>query len=252
MTDSTIVLITGANSGIGYATTKLLASYPNYHIIMGCRDVRKGEQALKEIQQSLLPQSTLSVLELDVTNDASIATATETVESQHGRIDAFISNAGTTAQSSTGRAKYQAIFETNVFGAVLASEAFIPLLRKSPRSTYLIQVSSALGSVGLAADSESPLYNVPWDLYRMSKAALDMATIQMHKRLKEEDSNVRVFAFCPGLVRSRLRGESEEQISAQGTAGDPMDSARALLRVLRGERDADVGGFVHANGTWPW
>lgn len=114
----------------------------------------------------------------------------------------------------------------------------------------MVQISSALGSVGLASDPKSVHSNGAWYEYRMSKAALNMMTIQIHKRLK--DQNVRVFAFCPGLVRSRLRGHTEEAISARGNAGDPMVSGKAILDIVAGRRDGDVGKFVHKDGIYPW
>lgn len=84
----------------------------------------------------------------------------------------------------------------------------------------------------------------------MSKAALNMMTVQMHKRLKDE--GVCVFAFCPGLVRSRLRGESEEAMNAQGRAGDPMVSGKAILDIVAGRRDDCAGRFLSVGGVYPW
>lgn len=157
--------------------------------------------------------------------------------------------AGTTSPDSAGRDKLDKIFSTNVFGAMLVSEAFIPLLLRSSRPR-LIQISSALGSVGLASDPSSEHSIPPWDEYRMSKAALNKMTIQMHKRLKNQ--NVRVFAFCPGLVRSKLRGDSEKAVSAQGHAGDPMESAKAITEIAVGRRDNCAGTFLHKDGCYPW
>jgi NAD(P)-dependent dehydrogenase (short-subunit alcohol dehydrogenase family) len=123
------------------------------------------------------------------------------------------------------------MISTNVFGALLASEAFILLLFQS-RHPRLIQISSALGSVGLASNPQS-IHSIPdWNEYRMSKAALNMMTIQMHKQLRYHD--VRVSAFCPGVVRSLLRGDSEDAISAQGHATDPMESAKVIMDTIVG------------------
>ena len=58
--------------------------------------------------------------------------------------------------------------------------------------------------------------------------------------------------MCPGLVRSRLRGDSEEAISSWGRAGDPMESGKTVLNILEGARDEDAGKFVHKDGTYPW
>jgi NADP-dependent 3-hydroxy acid dehydrogenase YdfG len=87
---------TGANSGVGKATTQVLATNPNYHIIMGCRDLEKGQKALSEIQ-STDPKGTISLLQLDVEDDDSIAKAVDSVTRQFNRIDVLFSNAGTAA-----------------------------------------------------------------------------------------------------------------------------------------------------------
>lgn len=271
MSGSTIVIITGelfptsnkclvltpsysagANSGIGYATAQTIASQPDHHVIMASRDLAKGQEACSRLQTSTANlQGTASVLQLDVEDDASISKAVDTVRDQFGRLDVFISNAGTVSLSSTGREKIAKIFSTNVFGAMLATEAFIPLLVADPsRRPYIIQVSSGLGSLELATDAESVIGRERWDEYRMSKTALNMMTIQLHKRVK--DQNVRVFAYCPGLVRSNLRGTSEGAVSAGGNAGDPMESANGILDVIRGRRDDEAGGFIHKDGSYPW
>ncbi|CAL5868376.1 uncharacterized protein PFLUO_LOCUS2601 [Penicillium psychrofluorescens] len=215
---------------------------------MGCRDLDKGKKALSEIQASGI-KGTLSLLQLDVTSESSISAAVDEVDRNFGHVDIFISNAGTTSPSESGRDKLKTIFDINVFGAMLVSEAFVPLLLKSGQP-YLIQISSGLGSLGMAADPTNPFYNSLWDEYRMSKAALNMMTLQMHKRLSTQ--NIRVFAVCPGLVRSRLRGESETAVSAGGAAGDPVVSGNLIMDIILGKRDDSVGKFVHKDGTYPW
>ncbi|KAJ5748789.1 uncharacterized protein N7511_010485 [Penicillium nucicola] len=247
VSENKIILITGANSGVGYATTQVLAETPTHHIIMACRDSHKGEKAMSEIKSTGI-KGTLSVLSLDIEDDASITKAVDKVTHDFGRIDVFISNAGTAAPESSGRERLTKIFSTNVIGAMLVTEAFLPLLLKSAKP-YMIQVSSGLGSLTEATDPSCPHYAAPWDEYRMSKAALNMMTVQMHKRLQGQ---VSVFAFCPGLVRSNLRGESEAAVNAQGRAGDPLESGRGILGIVMGERDGDVGGFVHKDGGWKW
>lgn len=215
---------------------------------MGCRDTAKGQAALSTLQKEEI-KGTLSLIQLDVEDDTSIPTAARTMSQDFGRVDVFISNAGTTSYNTTGSQKLERIFSTNVFGAMLVSEAFIPLLLKSARP-YLVQVSSELGSVASAVDPQNAHYAAPWDEYRMSKAALNMMTIQLQKRL--QGTGARVYAFCPGLVRSNLRGVSDAAVSANGAAGDPMDSARGICGIVLGERDGDAGRFVNKEGLLEW
>ncbi|KAJ5208740.1 hypothetical protein N7449_003119 [Penicillium cf. viridicatum] len=248
MSQQTTILITGANSGVGYATAQILAAHPNHHIILACRDLQKGQQALSELQSKDL-KGTLSLLQLDVEDDTSIAQAVDTVSEQFNRLDILLNNAGSAAPNSSGRARLNQIFSTNVIGATLVSEAFIPLLLKS-ENPYLIHVSSGLGSMKLATDPSSEVYAAPWDEYRASKAALNMITVQMHKRLQSR--GVRVFAFCPGLVRSNLRGEDETAVSAHGRVGDPLEAGRGILGIILGERDGEAGGFANKDGPLPW
>jgi NAD(P)-dependent dehydrogenase (short-subunit alcohol dehydrogenase family) len=184
-----------------------------------------------------------------VEDDTSIAQAVRTVDEQFNRLDVLIGNAGSTAPNSTGRARLNQIFSTNVIGAALVLEAFVPLLLKSEKP-YLIQASSALGSVSLATDPSSGAYATALDEYRASKAALNMITVQIHKRLHSR--GLRVFAFCPGFVRSNLIGEDEAALSEYGTPGNPLESGRGILRIVFGERDGEAGGFVNKDSSYPW
>lgn len=85
----------------------------------------------------------------------------------------------------------------------------------------------------------------------MSKAALNMLAVLDSKALGAR--GVKVFAFCPGLVMSNLRGGGEEERTCGGRAGDPEGAGRAVLGIVEGGRDGDVGGFVHGEeGVYPW
>ena len=66
------------------------------------------------------------------------------------------------------------------------------------------------------------------------------------------DTPLKIFAFCPGMVRSNLAGDGEFGRLRNSRAGDPEDSGRAILSAIQGERDADVGKFIHEKGTYPW
>jgi NAD(P)-dependent dehydrogenase (short-subunit alcohol dehydrogenase family) len=140
-------------------------------------------------------------------------------------------------------------FRVNVVGPALVIRAFRPLLQKSknPRSIF---VSSGLGSLTFANIPEHPFYSSDWYEYRISKAALNMLVSQ--ERKKDRETGVKTYVFCPGLVRSNLRGKEEEQVSAGGNAGDPMVSGKLILDIIEGRRDGDKEGFINETGTYDW
>ena len=212
---------------------------------MASRTHSKGKEARDAIVASPDVKASISTLQLDVTDESSIAAAVKNVENDYGRLDVLINNAGISSKAATLKEQLESTLNTNVIGAALMTEAFTPLLLKSKRS-YLLHVSSFLGSLSSAADSPRADYQV----YRTSKAALNMLMLQDWKALGPQ--GIKVFAVCPGLVESNLRGVAKEQVTAGGRAGDPEVSGRTMLKILEGERDGDVGKFVHKDGIYPW
>lgn len=254
------IVWTGANTGIGFATAKIIVqASKDYHVIIAGRNLEKAKAAVSKIE-SMDIKGQLSALQLDVTDEKSVEQAAASVDGQFGRLDVLINNAGT-ASGTTGedvlqnppplKNRFQACLDTNVIGPAVVSAIFRPLLLKSS-NPYSIYVSSVVGSLGLAVDPSSPYYNpIPGgDSYRASKAALNMVILQEY--LSSQDTPLKIFAMCPGYVVSNLRGSSEQARSGYGKAGSPDESGRTILSMIRGERDSDVGKFVHKDGLYPW
>lgn len=240
---------TGANGGVGYETTlAIAAASPKYHVIMGSRSPEKGEKALSEAQKQNLKGS-LSLIQLDVTDEKSISAAAARVEKDFGHIDVLINNAGITSKAKPLIAELREIFETNTFAPALVTAAFISLLEKS-KNGRLIYVSSDLGSITMRGDPTWMYYPIPAVSYRMSKAALNMLTVCHHVEYK--DKGIKVFAFNPGFVVTNLTGEADRERRIKSGAGDPTESGRALAVIVGGARDAETGGFLHKDGTHPW
>ncbi|KAI9147255.1 Short-chain dehydrogenase/reductase tropE [Paramyrothecium foliicola] len=248
-----IVLITGANSGIGYVTSKALASAPeNFHVIMTGRDLSKVDSARNEIQSSIGKDGgRLTTLQLDVTDQSSINKAAVAVRDQFGRLDILINNAGIAPNGPDLETMLRTTFETNVFGPVLVSAAFRPLLLASDYA-YHLYIGSVTSSLKHIADPTSYLHttNAGSVAYRASKSALNM--VAMHEQVETKGTNLKVRVLCPGFVVSNIRGPSEEARTAGGLAGDPEDSARLILSILRGERDEDARTLITSNDTCPW
>lgn len=216
---------------------------------MASRNAEKGEKAKSDIQGSGGIQGQLSTIQLDVTDPKSIETAVKHIDSKFGKLDVLVNNAGIASKDTNLKSQLEATLGTNVIGAAMVSQSCKPLLTKS-KNGYLLHISSGLGSLGLASNPEAANYNATYTVYRMSKAALNMLALQDFKELAPK--NVKVFAVCPGLVVSNLRGTSEEERSAGGRAIDPKISGDLILDIITGKRDADVGKFVRTGGLWPW
>ncbi|CEL04967.1 hypothetical protein ASPCAL06089 [Aspergillus calidoustus] len=146
---------------------------------MACHSLTKGQQALAELQ-ARTPAGTLSLVELDITNDTSIMSAVESITRNHGVLEILNNNAGIALTTSQGyRASILETINTNAVSALVLTEALLPLLKRSAHPR-IINVTSGLGSIADGSDPASDAYNLPFEAYRMSKAALNMATACMH------------------------------------------------------------------------
>jgi NAD(P)-dependent dehydrogenase (short-subunit alcohol dehydrogenase family) len=238
---------------VGFASCKVIASSsPNVHVLLACRSISKAEAAISTLKSLGVPGS-LTPLQLDVTSEDSISSASAFVEKTFGRLDVLVNNAGVANGDPDLRTRHKLCFEINLLGPVLVAKAFRPLLLRS-ENPYSVYVSSVVGSTTLAADPKSPTFRGPpnGEMYRASKAALNMMVLQEVASRKEGDP-VKLFVVCPGFVRSNLAGEGTEATKARNSrAGDPEDSGRLILSVLSGERDLHEGKFIHTDGVYPW
>ncbi|MCJ1434145.1 hypothetical protein MMC27_003511 [Xylographa pallens] len=239
----TIVLITGSNQGVGFETAKnLLLSSPDYHVLIGSRDRSKGSQAVSALE-ALSIKGTVDMVQIDVTDDASVDAAAQHVLDKHGHLDVLVNNAGIFSQNPSPREAYRAILAVNCVGALSATEAFLPLLRKS-KAPRLIFVSSSTGSISYAADPTSRYYRASANEYRSSKAALNMLIVQYAHKLGLE--GFKVFGADPGLVATNFM--DAELLRKRGAVEPEVGGAR-VATVVKGERDADVGRVCGEYGS---
>jgi NAD(P)-dependent dehydrogenase (short-subunit alcohol dehydrogenase family) len=130
----TTTLITGANKGLGYETARRLTA-AGHQVWIGARDVTRGRQAADALEARFV--------QLDVTDDASVAAAAQTV----GALDVLINNAGISGgrigPSEASADDMRAVYETNVFGPVRVLHAFLPLLEKSAAPVVVSSTSRA-------------------------------------------------------------------------------------------------------------
>lgn len=242
-----VVLITGGNNGIGLAASDLLTSKKTFHVVIGSRSIEKGEKALADIQ-TRHPESAISLVQLDITSDDSIAAAVKSVEAEHGRLDALVNNAAI-CPTTFSRSILRETLETNVTSQAAVTEAFAPLLAKSsnPRIVY---VSSGLASITWRSDPQNFTYDADYKAYRISKAALNMLVTCDAWQYRD----FKTFAFDPGYVITDLADMREAKIK-EGVAGSPDTSAKGIAALVEGQRDAEAGKFVHGDTPglqYPW
>lgn len=233
----------GANQGIGFETAKsLLLSSPNYHVILGSRDLTKGLEAASTLQK-LPMKGTVAAIQIDVTDDASVDAVASKIRDTLGRLDVLINNAGIGARHNTSaRDAMREVLAVNVVGVVSVTEALLPLLRKSS-APRLIFVSSTTGSIAIAADPNGPLHGGGAMDYRSSKAALNMLMVLYWNRLKPE--GFMVFGTNPGLIATNFHGGGRP-------GSEPEVGGQRIAAVVRGHRDGDVGKVCNSNGVLPW
>ncbi|OXL82468.1 short-chain dehydrogenase [Paenibacillus sp. SSG-1] len=244
-----IALITGATRGIGLETARGLARL-GATVILGSRDIRKGNEAAYQLHQEGLKAVSIQI---DVTDQQDHAAVYQYLEETYGKLDILVNNAGVLLEQSSISAATQnqtsAIplkelrdtFDVNFFAQVELTQTLLPLIRKS-EAGRIVNVSSILGSLTLQADPGSPIYSIKTFGYNASKAALNAFTIHLAHELK--DTSIKVNSVHPGWVRTQLGGEHADLDEAGGS------ETSVLLASL--QEDGPTGGFFHLNDSLPW
>ncbi|PQE18764.1 short-chain dehydrogenase protein [Rutstroemia sp. NJR-2017a WRK4] len=235
-----IVLITGATRGLGLATAKAIASsFPASLILCGCRTL--PSTPLDANLTNLIP------VRLDVTDPSSVDAAVEEITQKHHKLDILINNAGVSSKSPDLTTNLTECVSVNLLGAARVTEAFLPLLEKSP-SPQLLFISTVLGSISARSDPAHPFAQIQATGYRASKAGLNMLLACYAQ--DPARGKFKVFGICPGFLATELNGPPE--MMRKMGAAEPEKGAELVLSVLQGERDADKGKVVCDGGVRDW
>jgi NAD(P)-dependent dehydrogenase (short-subunit alcohol dehydrogenase family) len=231
MAQSKVAVVSGANRGIGREVVRQLAER-GYTVVLGARDVKKGEEAAREIGNNVTP------LPLDVTSDNSVSQFMKQVEQKFGRLDVLVNNAGTMYDSwqraeSADLEKSRLAHETNFWGAWRLAKAAIPLIKKSGGGR-IVNVSSEAGALAkLAAGPPA---------YASSKAAMNALTRVLAAELKGD--KILVNSVCPGWVRTEMGGENAPRDVQQG--------AGSVVWAVTIPDDGPTGGFFRDGKPLEW
>lgn len=270
-----VVLITGANSGIGRAAVQALWQSPAaaYHILATGRSLARLHQAADLIAQQCAPghdATEIECLELDISSDASIASAVTRVRQRCNRLDALVNNAGGSFDgaladgSLTEREAWSRTMDLGAVSQQLVTSAFSELLVRSA-SPRLLFVTSGMASLReeherrTTGEARQPVYEAGWPkperlrsgnayAYRVSKTALNMVAL-LWSRILEPDG-VKCFLLSPGFLATNLSGD--QAAMQRAGAEDPILGGEFIAAVLEGKRDDDVGRIIRRDGVQPW
>ncbi|WP_449398795.1 SDR family NAD(P)-dependent oxidoreductase [Chryseobacterium wanjuense] len=242
------VLITGANRSIGLETAKQL-SEKGLFVYLGSRNLEKGEEVVKELHEKGFQN--IRAIEIDVTHPESISKAKKMIENEQGKLDILINNAGILGvnpqtAADTSVKDIHDVFDTNFFGVINVTQAFLPLLKKS-ESPRISNITSGLGSLTLHSDPNWKYYHVKSAAYGPSKSALNAYTIVLAYELKDLPFKVNV--IDPGYTAT--------DFNAHSNPGSVESAASFIIKHTLTDENGSTGQYFSNDiedeiGISPW
>ncbi len=219
-------------------------------MIVGSRHLEQGETAAKNVGGDA------RAVQLDVTDQTSIAAAAERIRNELGRLDVLVNNAGISHAELPGRSfeevvasgrlsvasldEVRTVFETNVFGVIAVTQAMLPLLREAPVAR-IVNVASSGGSLTLNSDPTNH-HRSMFGTYSASKAAANAVTVAFAADL--ESAGIKVNAACPGFTATDLNNFRGTRTVEQ--------AAREPVRLALIDASGPTGTFSNEDGPLPW
>ncbi|MGI9649971.1 SDR family oxidoreductase [Chryseobacterium sp. RLHN22] len=241
-------LITGANKGIGFETAKKLLEN-GYFVFIGSRNIDTGESVVQELKNAGFENT--KAIQLDVTDIVSIKNARKVIGEATDILDVLINNAGINGGMPQAALEapveaFQNVMDTNLYGVIRVTQAFMDLLKKSDEPR-IVNVSSSGCSLTLHSDPSWIYYSHKAAVYTASKAAMNMYTINLAYELR--DTPFKVNAVCPGFVATDFNNH-------RGTGTVEEGGKRIATYAMIGQ-DGPTGKFISEEynpeyGETPW
>jgi NAD(P)-dependent dehydrogenase (short-subunit alcohol dehydrogenase family) len=239
------VLITGANKSIGFETAKQLLDL-GYYVYLGSRDLERGAEAVAQLNSK-----NVEAIKIDVSDAQSVTEARKSIGSKTDSLDVLINNAGISggfpqSPSTTSIETMREVFDTNFFGAIQVTNAFMDLLKKSD-APRIVNVTSGLGSLVLHNDPSWKFYNYKSAAYGPSKTALNAYTITLAFELK--DTAFKVNVVDPGYTATDFNRHSGPR--------NVSDAAKDIVKFAILDENGPTGKFFSIDnnpetGDSPW
>ena len=208
--DGKIFLITGANSGLGYETSKSLLER-GATVIMCCRDLLKGEKAKQELLK-LNCYGNIELVELDLSDLNNVEKIAEFIKSKFNHLDVLINNAGIMAPPKTiSKQGLEIQFAVNHLAHMFLTLKLLPIL-EAKNNSRVVTVTSGVQYFGKIQwdDLQGDLKYDRWASYAQSKLANVMFGLELNSKLKESNSKTSSLLAHPGFARTNLQPKSVE------------------------------------------
>jgi len=199
------VLITGANSGIGYQTALELARH-GANVLLGCRSADKGQEARERIRKEI-PGAQPAVVALDVASLASVRGFAKEFVASGAVLDVLVNNAGVMALSKREVTEdgFERQFATNHLGHFALTGLLIPALLRSsaPRVVTVASLAHRTGRMDWDNLQGERNYD-PWGAYNQSKLANILFARELDRRAREQGSKLTSVAVHPGVSMTQI------------------------------------------------
>lgn len=236
--------ITGANKGIGFETARQLLQN-GFYVYIGSRKLENGVHAVNKLKAEGLNNA--EAIQIDVTDDHSVKTARAEIGKKTNSLDVLINNAGISGVKFDSGGNYipqtwtaaeatidtfKEVYETNVYGVVRVTQAFLDLLQKSPEPR-IVMVSSTVGSFTLQTDPDWEAYTFgKYAVYGSSKSALNMFTVHLAYELR--DTSFKINMVDPGYTQTDFTGYNGGKVEVAG---------KRIAKYAQIKQDGPTGKF---------
>ncbi|MFC4010085.1 SDR family NAD(P)-dependent oxidoreductase [Nonomuraea purpurea] len=242
--EQTSVLITGGNKGLGFESARRLGER-GWTVFLGSRDEGRGQAAADKLTAG---GANVVMVPLDVTSEESVTDAVRLVREHTDRLDVLINNAGVgraVAPAEATADEVHSVYDTNVYGPVRVTHAFLPLLRAAD-NPRVVMVSSAVGTFAVVTDPEQPASKLHELAYSSSKAALNMITVRYAQALPEIKFNL----ITPGeVVNHKFTATDMNHHTGELTVTEGTDPIVKLATI---DADGPTGIFIDRLGPIAW
>jgi NAD(P)-dependent dehydrogenase (short-subunit alcohol dehydrogenase family) len=245
MDETMIALVTGANKGLGKQVARQLGKR-GLRVYLGSRNRDRGEQAANELVAEGLD---VVPVQLDVTDDESVAALAQDLQRRDGRLDILVNNAGILISRPAFEITAEdmkATYDTNVFSVVRMVQAMLPLLQASGQPR-IVNIASTTASLTLANDPITMFGREDTIVaYASSKSAVTMLTVQYANafRRSEAHAHIKINTATPGYIATDLNNHNGNRTVEEGS--------RIVIHLATLPSDGPSGGFFNDAGSVPW